>query len=565
MRLILYTLAFGIAAVFSLCACGSGNGGGTVTPPPPGLLSYVGTTGTFAAWADPTTGTTAFAPVGSYAAKKQTLHGSVDFTTGTSLSQAAGVEVYKGSDGHIYALDLTSTSTPVAQQLSTESAATTDDLCSFTGTTAGTGAYYNYAGIFYSSDLQTPTNSSYVYRLPGPDGVCNTSDDIFHMVKTGMSSSIAPVVATGMPVAAVHNTNGGLTGFVITNGANLLLVDSNFANPAVLGTFSTPINVAVALPVGTTSGYPTGQLYAVDGNIVYVNYTSQTVSSSLYAIPNWTTTSAAATYAASPTTLYFAINTPATGQVAASTTIYSIPSNGSAAPTVIDTESGHVSTLVFPINGSNIIWGVENAGSEYAIKTLPQTGGTPTTLVTDASNNDGTFIATASTVYYTTWTGESDSSTKISSRTGTQTGIVGVNGTTIQAPLANSTFLSGGEAQPWPADTTTTATPTITVFQITGLNPVTVTNSTTGWQYTADGISGGTMVAINTSSNQPGVTIGTFPTSTATFLNGTFRGYGDTGFIEATTSISTEEPGTRDLYILNSQTANTLTRVTGNL
>jgi hypothetical protein len=33
------------------------------------------------------------------------------------------------------------------------------------------------------------------------------------------------------------------------------------------------------------------------------------------------------------------------------------------------------------------------------------------------------------------------------------------NGTVIQAPLANSTFVNGGEQAPWPGDTTTTITP----------------------------------------------------------------------------------------------------------
>jgi len=564
MRRILSVLTFGIASLTSISGCGSGSSGGGTTPPPPTLVSYVGTTGVFAAWGNGTTGATAFAPMGSYASKKQTLHGNVDFLNGTNLSQPAGVELYKGSDGHIYILDLTSTSTPVAQQLSSETAATVDDLCSLTGTTAGTGAFYNYAGIFYSTDLQNPMNSSYVYRLPGPDGVCNTSDDIFHMVKTGMSATTAPVVATGMPVAAIHNATGGIIGFVITSGANLVLVDSNFANPTTLGTFHATINVAIALPVGTTEGYPTGQLYVVDGNIVYVNYTAQTISPSLFTIPHWTTTNAAATYAASPTTLYFAINIPAANGTPESTTIYSMPANGSAAPSSIDAEAGRVATLIFPVNGSNIIWGIENLGAGYTIKTLPQTGGNPTTLITD-TNNDGTFIATAATVYYTTWTGASDSTTKISTRTLTQTGIVAVNGTVVQAPLPNSTFLSGGEAEAWPNDTVTTATPTTTVFQVTGLTPVTVTDTTTGWQYTADAVGGGTMVAISTSSNQPGVTVGTFPTSMAMFLSGTFRGNGGTGFIEATTSISTQEPPTRDLYILNSTTANSLARVTGNL
>jgi hypothetical protein len=563
MRRNLSVLALSTAMAIFISGCGtsSSSGGGT---PPPALVSYVGTTGVFAAWGNATTGASSFAPMGSYAAKKQTLHGSVDFLTGNNLSQPAGVEVYKGSDGHIYVLDLTSTTTPVAQQLSSETAATIDDLCSFTGTTAGTGAYYNYAGIFYATDLQNPMNSSYVYRLPGPDGVCNTADDIFHMVKTGMSATTAPIVASGMPVATVHNTTGGITGFVITSGANLVLVDSNFANPTTLGTFAAPIGVAVALPVGTTQGYPTGQLYVVDGNIVYVNYTAQTVSASLFSIPNWTTTNAAATYAASPTTLYFAINTPAANGVPELTTIYSMPANGSAAPASIDAEAGRVATLVFPVNGSNLIWGIENPGVGYTIRTVPQTGGNPVTLVTD-TNNDGTFFATATTVYYTTWTGVSDSATKTSTRTLTQTGIIGVNGTVVQAPLANSTFLSGGEAEPWPNDTITTNTPLMTVFQVTGLTPVTVTNPTTGWVYTADGVGGGTMIAISTTSNQPGVTVGTFPASKATFTSGTFRGNGGTGFIEVTTSISTQEPPTRDLYILNATTANSLTRVTSNL
>jgi len=132
----LFVLTLGLAFTIFMSACG---GSGSKTPPT--LVSYVGTTGVFAAWATGNNSASAFAPMGSYAGKRQVLRGTVDFTTGTSLSQAAGVEVYKGSDGHIHALDLTSTSTPAAQQLSTESAATVDDLCSFTGTTAGTGAF----------------------------------------------------------------------------------------------------------------------------------------------------------------------------------------------------------------------------------------------------------------------------------------------------------------------------------------------------------------------------------------------------------------------------------------
>jgi hypothetical protein len=55
--------------------------------------------------------------------------------------------------------------------------------------------------------------------------------------------------------------------------------------PVVLGTFSATIKVAAALPVGTTRGYPTGQLYVVDGSIYYVNYATPAGYAALFTIP----------------------------------------------------------------------------------------------------------------------------------------------------------------------------------------------------------------------------------------------------------------------------------------
>lgn len=267
--------------IAGISACGGGGNGGYNGPPPPPMLdSYLGTTGVFVAWADDVSATFSAATVGSYAGKKQSLRGTIDFITGQALGQPAGVEIYKGSDGFIHELDLTSTSAPVAQQVSSENAATINDACTLSGT-AVAGANYDYVGVYFTADLVTPTNSSYIYRLPGPDGVCNTADDVIHMVKTGMSPTDAPIVATGMPVATVRTAQGGISGFVVKSGASLVLVDGNFENPVVLGTFAASIGVAVALPVGTTQGYPSGQLYVVDGNIVYVDYVGHTVSSSL--------------------------------------------------------------------------------------------------------------------------------------------------------------------------------------------------------------------------------------------------------------------------------------------
>jgi hypothetical protein len=150
-------------------------------------------------------------------------------------------------------------------------------------------------------------------------------------------------------------------------------------------------------------------------------------------------------------------------------------------------------------------------------------------------------------------------------RSGTQSGIVGMDGSVIQAPLSGSTFVNGGEQQPWPNDTVTTATPYETVFQVRGLSTVTVNDATNGYQYTEDAVAGGTVVAIDTTSNQAVATVGILPGSNAVTLSGTFRSTTHDGFLEASNPASTENPDTRDLYLLNSQTPNNLTRVTGNL
>jgi hypothetical protein len=100
---------------------------------------------------------------------------------------------------------------------------------------------------------------------------------------------------------------------------------------------------------------------------------------------------------------------------------------------------------------------------------------------------------------------------------------------------------------------------------VQGLAPVTVSDASNGAQYVYDGVGGGVLVAIDASTNQPGVTVGNLPASSATALSGTFRSDTHTGFLEATNPISTQNPATRDLYLLNSQNAGSLTLITNTL
>jgi hypothetical protein len=116
---------------------------------------------------------------------------------------------------------------------------------------------------------------------------------------------------------------------------------------------------------GTTQGFPTGQLYVADGDIVYVDYVAHSISRPLYSIPNWLPTNTAAIFAASPDTLYFSIFTAPTASTPATTSIYAMPADGSAAPTVVDTEPGHVTNRLFPVQGSSLLFGVVGASLRH--------------------------------------------------------------------------------------------------------------------------------------------------------------------------------------------------------
>jgi hypothetical protein len=564
MKPLLYSAVAGAAITLLLPGCG-GDNAPPPPPPPPALTSFVGAQGIEAAWADPNTMSFTMPSSGTYAGERQFQRGTVDPMSGLQLGMPAGVDIYEGSDGHVYVVDLASSTTPTAMQASTETVATVDALCTSTGI-AGGASTYDYNGVFFAADLATPTNSTYVYRLPGPDGVCDTADDEIHAIKTGMGLTAAPLTAAAMPAATVYSSTGDITGFVGKSGVNLVIEDMNLANPVTVGTFPSTIMVAAPLPVGLVTGFETGRLFVVDGNIVHVDYTSGTTSAALFAIPGWTPTNDHLVVAASPTTLYFAVNVPASGVTPASSTIYAMPEDGSAGPTAISTLVGTVNQLEFPVNGSNVIAGViGGGGTNFSILAWPAAGGASTTILATTSQNGGRFIATANDVYYTTWL--ETVAGAATTRTGTTSGITDMTGMAVVAPVADSMFATGAEADVFVGgDTTTRATQLVTVFQVQGLSAVTVTDPASGNVFTADGLQGGTLYSIDTSTNGTAATLGVFPPSQAVSLaGGTLRGIERVLFLQAVTPFSSQDPATRDLYLVNSQVSNSLQRATGNL
>ena len=510
----------------------------------------------FVAAIDPGSPATPFLPqANSYAGARLFITGNIVPGSSALANQAGYSEIYKGSDGHIYRLDLSITGSPTPRQVSSESNATIDDLCSLSAATATLGTDVNYLAEQYFNDFANPENSAYFYRLPGPDGACNTSDDVVYMVKLGMSPTDAPVLAR-MPVAVAHDPNTrAISGFVVNEGTALTFYDPNFQNRVVLETPATPI--AVAYPLGASQLPAIGRLFVLDGNIVYVNYATQSVSPTLFTIPNWTPGKRFPT-ASSQGTLYFSVDTSDRTQtpVTLTSALYSMPRDGSAAPAQLATESGIIQEIASPVGSSEAVYSVVPPKGFYTVRSVGSSSGQAPSVVTavTTSGNAGSFIATAASVYYTAQTFSApDSMTRVFANT--VTGIVAMDGTVIEQPVASSKFIA--------QQSDTNGSDWLNVVRARNLTPVTMVSNADGLTYTEDGISGATLEVIDTSTNSVTVTLGTLPPGT--IINGTGTLTGSAGYIDGLNVNSTLDPTTRDLLYIDTSAANTLQALTSNL
>jgi hypothetical protein len=551
-RHIFAACTFAAAIVVGGCGGSSGSTGGG--NPPPAAVQYVAPQdNVFVASINPASPGTFYSPtLGQFAGARTLITATVQANSPTVLNQAQLAQFYKFSDGHIYATALHTPNPPAGSQVSSESQATIDDLCSNNGANANLGTDVNYVATQFYNDYNNPNNSVYFYRLPGPSGTCNTSGDIVHMVQLGMNSSTPPITAL-MPVAVIHDPNSGaITGFIVNEGTALTQYDSNFQNRTVLYTPATTLNVAYTL--ATAGVTATGGLFVLDGDIVHIDYVHGTVSASLFTVPNWSSTSRFPS-TANGTTAYFSVNTSDASQtpVVRTSAVYSMPLDGSAAPTQISTESGVVGAIAVAEFGTTPAWSVVPPGGSYTIKTSSSSSAQPVTAIT-AAGNSGSFVVTANAIYYTTST-FAKSGTNIT-YSNTQTGIVGMDGTVIQAPLANSRFVANerdNNGSDW-----------LYIIRARNLSPVTVTSVFNGDTYTEDGLSGATLEAVSTTSNTVTTTLGAMPTG-ITIMSGSGTLTATAGYIDGLNVNSTPDPTTRDLIYVDTSTANSLAPLTTNL
>jgi hypothetical protein len=253
--------------------------------------------------------------------------------------------------------------------------------------------------------------------------------------------------------------------------------------------------------------------------------------------------------------VFFAVNTSneAATPVVPTSAVYSMPLNGSAAPTLLGTESGSINQVTVAIYGTTVAWAVVPPGGVYTIRTCTGPGAQPVTAFTSPGNS-GSFIVTADNIYYTTDTYSSPAAHSIV-YSNTQTGIVSMNGTVIEAPVLDSRFVAeerDDNGSNW-----------IDIVRARNLSPVTVADTANGDTYTEDGVSGSTLEVVDTSTNLVTVTLGTLPSGSIMSGSGTL--ISSAGYIDGLNVNSTADPATRELLYIDTSQANSLQVLTSNL
>ncbi|MHB8697724.1 MAG: hypothetical protein ACYC9J_06755 [Sulfuricaulis sp.] len=221
-------------------------------------------------------------------------------------------------------------------------------------------------------DYADPNNAELVYSLPGADGTCGTADDVWRMVKVGMSATDAPYPAFH-PLAAMRDpATGAINGWLAVNGSNLNAYDANFGNPTLVSAFTSMPSVLATAPDGHIVLFMDNQLRVYDPQA-----TPPSLSSSLG------TVTSLGTRRRDATDLFFDDGAA----------LYKLPLDGSAAVSLVQTGAASASLLSLTTNYM-IYWD----GS--SVMSVPKSGGSPVTFATAGSDSIETIGASGNKYYF---------------------------------------------------------------------------------------------------------------------------------------------------------------------
>lgn len=503
-------LGFLLAATL-LAACGGGGSDPSTPPPPPpppgggaggssaaylfyaGSLHAVDPTApasplTVEAGSDINTGTGRF---GAGSSAQKIIAGTYDGAAQTITGLHAHALMYAKTNGKLYRVSALKSGSLIPVQVSSESGA--DKLCPI---------------VESRMDLANPDNSPYVYSLPGSDSMCGTGDDVWKMVRLGMSASAAPVAAKP-PVDSINNANtGAIAGWLVKGTGGLERCDANFANCSVV---ANTLQALVLDYIGSDR-----LVMNINGQIVVYNGANNTLSLSVFAMPAGQFVSGMEN---DGTAVYFVHGK----------SVYRFPADGSAVATPLITEVVDIGGMGLTAN--KVVYQVGNE-----IKAVSKTGGTPSTLAT-ATGSDVLNLSftggVAGNNYYVYYS--------ISNSSGKAAGVVDENG--------------GGRSSTPNAAWIGVVLPT--TISNAGFTVSKVIRAEGG---TNNGFGGATLKSFNAATAVEVATLGTLSatdnwTSFDCFEN-SFSG--DNLLCTATLNTSVQS----DIFFINAAAANSLTRVT---
>lgn len=261
--------------------------------------------------------------------------------------------IYPKADGTISKIAAQLAGTPTPVQISNETEA--DHVC--TSVIGGRAVHV---------DLENVNNSVYVYVLPGIDTGCDTDDDIWKIVRIGMSATESPILAKRIVANLYDFSNGSISGWLVHESQALQRCDANFEN--CISVVSKINSVDWRLSASTES-----LLLEIDNRLHIYSITAQTLSPARFSIP-------AGTYVTVPesdgTTVYFA-----NGNV-----LYQMKADGSEDATEIITETKDIQRVV--IGQDRLVYQLGIGGSGDEIKSVPMTGGKSLSLALGGADED---------------------------------------------------------------------------------------------------------------------------------------------------------------------------------
>jgi hypothetical protein len=261
--------------------------------------------------------------------------------------------IFPSTDGRIYQVSalLTGSLTPV--QVSNEAQA--DQICTSV-----------IGGAAVRLDFDNVDNSTYLYVLPGADAFCDTNDDVWKIVRLGMSMTDDPIVAKKFVSELTDINNGAISGWLVHDAGELQRCDADFANCITLSTVSDSAKWRLNSTFENI-------LLDINGKLHIYSKVTNTLSPPRFSVPTGTYNSVADS---DGTTIYFANDN----------ILYQMPADGSADATVLHTEINDIQRVVAGNNTVVFQQSINSLGVE--IKSIAKSGGSPISLATRDNDND---------------------------------------------------------------------------------------------------------------------------------------------------------------------------------